>query len=884
MNLIKRIFSRRRLWDDLSEEIQGHLQEKTNELIAQGLSRKDAALAARREFGNTMRIEERGREVWRWPWIESVLADVRYCLRQFGNSPGFTTVAVLTLALGIGANTALFSVVNGVLLSPLAYPDPDQLVTIHESKPDFAAGSISFPNFRDWQKDNHTFSGMAVARPSAMILTGFGDAEQETVEFVSSDIFRVLGIKPMIGRDFAPGEDQIGAAPIALISEDFWKDRFQADSGVPGKTLALDGKDYTIVGVIPTPFDSINNFHSSRVYLPIGQWGNDALRSRGAGLGIHGIGRLKTGITIQQARADLDGVTHGLALAYPEVDIGVGATLFPLKDNMVGGVRPLLLVLLAAVGFVLLIACLNVANLMLARATSRAREFAIRAALGAGRMRLVRQLLTESVLLFCVGGALGLLFAAWGTQAALKRLPAALPRADHIALDVRVLIFTAGVSLLSGIGFGLAPALKAVGSSLQETMNQASRGLSRARHRAQSILVAVEVALALVLLIGAGLMMRTIAALTSVELGFNPHNVLTFAFSLPPSMNTASPEAIQEALRRVESEFAAIPGIEDVSMTWGAVPLGADDDILFWIDGRPKPSGENEMDRAESYVVEPDYVKAMGISIKRGRFFTAQDDSRSPLVTVVDEAFARKYFPGEDPIGKRLNTDYSGEARQVPARIVGVVSHVKQWALDSDDNQLQAQMYRPFAQVPGAIVSPGAGFIVHSDGVHGGVLDSIREASKRVNSQQVIFQARTMDELVARSLAARQFSMILLGVFAALALVLASVGIYGVMSYWVGQQTHEIGIRMALGAARGRVRTLILGQAVSLAAIGIGIGLAAALALTRLMGGLLYGVSAKDPFTFGGVAVVSFAVAMTACYLPARRAMRVDPIVALRHE
>jgi len=880
MNLIKRLFQRRRLDDDLSGEIQQHLQERTDELMERGLSRKDAASQARREFGNVALIEEDGRDVWRWIFIESVIADLRYGLRQLGANPGFTAVAVLTLGLGIGANAALFSVVNGVLLSPLAYPDADSLVTIHESKPNFRSGSISYPNFLDWQNDNQVFSEMAIYRRVGMNLTGQGDGENINVEFITSDLLKVLGLKPLIGRDLVQGEDRVGGPPIVLIGAGMWNSKFQSSPDVLEKSITLDGKDFAIIGVVPGGFDPIGGLREAPVYMPIGQWRNNALTSRGAGLGIHGVGRLKPGVSIEQARANMDEVTRNLAAAYPDDNKGVGATMNPLKEEMLGGVRPILLVLIAAVGFVLLIACVNVANLMLSRSNSRAREFAIRAAIGAGQLRLVRQLLTESVLLGCAGGASGLALAAWGTQAALKRLPEALPRAGNIGLDARVLAFTAVVSLLAGVMFGLIPALRTIRSSLQSTLQEAGRSVGAVRHRAQSALVVLEVALALVLLIGAGLMIRTMAALWNDNPGFDSHNVMIFSLWLPPAAYKAPPDAIREGYLSVERELAAIPGMQSVSAAGGAIPLAGDDEELFWMDGQPKPAS-NEMNWALSYVVEPDYLNVMKIPLKRGRFFAAQDNNHSPLVVVVDEAFASAYFPGEDPIGKRINL--SGP--DASAQIVGVVGHVKQWAIGSEGNELQAQMYRPFGQLADVqIASPGADFIVRSEGARPGLFDSIREATHRINAEQIVSGGTTMEEIIDGKLARKRFAMILLGFFAALALVLAAIGIMGVVSYWVGQRTHEIGVRIALGAERSRVLGMILGEGARVSIIGVGLGLGAAFGLTRLMANMLYGVGPADPVTFGVIAAALVCVSLAACYLPARRATRVDPIEALRHE
>ena len=818
--------------------------------------------------------------------------DLRFALRQLRKSPGFSAIAVLTLALGIGANTSLFSVVNGVLLNPLPYANPEQLVTLHESKPNFQNGSISYPNFRDWRKENHTFSSIAIVRSYSFSFTGMGEAEQVRAKFISSDFFPLLGVNPVIGRTFAPGEDEIGAAPIALISEGFWKRKFGSSPNALGKVLALDGKDYTIVGVTPAAFDLfLRSAKITEVYVPIGQWNNPLLPERGAGLGIHGVGRLKPGVTIQQARADMDRVSQNLAAAFPGTDKGIAASLIPLRKDVLGDVQPVLLVLLGAVGFVLLIACVNVANLLLARSTGRAREFAIRAALGAGQGRLIRQLLTESILLALAGGGIGLLVAQWAMRAVLGVLPAELPRAAEIRIDTHVLIFTMGVSLLAGILFGLAPALKTSQPRLHETLKESGRGASGARHRAQSVFVVVEMAMALVLLIGAGLMTRSLAALWNVDPGFRPNNVLTFGLALPPSMMTANAATIRAYVRELDSKFAATPGVQAVSQSWGAVPMSSEDDQVFWIEGEPKPANETDMKWTLDYVVEPDYLDVMGIPLRRGRFFTAHDDEHSPLVAVVDDVFARKYFGDRDAVGKRIylnRINLTGNGTL--AQIVGVVGHVNQWGLDSDNTQaLRAELYLPCLQMPDQYMEnvPGGGgtfLLVRFDGNMRSALDSLRRTNRQINSEQVIYSAQTMDDIIAGTLAARRFSMILFGVFAGLALLLSSVGIYGVISYLVGQRTREIGIRMALGARRMDVLRLVLGHGVKMALIGVAIGLVASLGLAQLMTKMLYGVSPADPLTFLGVGVILTIVALAACYIPARRAMRVDPMVALRYE
>ena len=814
----------------------------------------------------------------------SLFQDLRYGYRTLAKNPGFAAVAILTLALGIGANTALFSVVNGVLLNPLPYPHPEQLVTLHESKPNFETGAIPYLNFVDWQNQNHTFSSIGISRGYNFTLTGMGEAERLQGDWVSASFFSTLGVKPVIGRDFTPQDDQFGAGPVALISAALWKRKFGSAVGVLGKSITLNGNDFTIIGVMPANLnDRLSSFRPGDVYAPICQWPNSALHNRRAALGLHGIGRMKPGVTLEQAKADLQAIARNLAVAYPDANRGTTANVLLLKQDIVGRIQPYLLALLAAVGFVLLIACVNVANLLLARSTGRAREFAIRAALGAGQGRVIRQLLTESVLLALAGGALGLLLASWSTRAALGRLPTALPRAADIGIDARVLIFTAAVSLLAGILFGLAPALKTARPDLHETLKEGGRGLSTARHRAHATLVVVEMAMAVVLLVGAGLMIRSLARIWNVDPGFDPHDVLTFNVSLPPAMNNATPTALRAALRGLDDRLASTPGVKAVSLSWGAFPMYDEDDQQFWPNGQPRPQSESEMDWTLDYIVEPDYFKVMGIPLQRGRIFTAQEDERSPFVIVVDDGFAGKFFPNQNPLGKRVNL----ASYDAKAEIIGVVRHVNQWGLDSDDvNPLRAQMYLSLRQMPDSWLSPGASVVARSFGAPATVITLIRKAIRNVSADEVVYGFKTMDDIVSSSVAARRFSMILLGTFAALALILASVGIYGVISYLAGQRTHEIGVRMALGAQRRDVLRLVLGQGVGMALIGVATGLAAALGLTRLMArySLLYRVSATDPLTFACVALLLTLVALAACYLPARRAMRVDPLVALRYE
>jgi predicted permease len=818
--------------------------------------------------------------------MQTLMEDVRYGLRSLRKNPGFTAVALLTLALGIGANTAVFSIVNGVLLNALPFHDPDKLVVLFESKPNFEKGSISYPNFLDWHRDNRAFTSIAAYRPDTFSLTGSGEAEQVRGEMLSADFFSIMGVRLLLGRTFTPEEDQLGVGRVALISGGFWRRKLGSSSDVLGHRIVLDGEGYTIVGVLPANFHlTLPNFSDDRdVFVPIGQWTHPYFHDRSYALGMKAVGRLKAGVTLAQARADMDRVTQNLAAAFPQADAGEGAALEPLKREMVGTIEPFLLMLLAAVCFVLLIACVNVANLLLVRSTSRAREFAIRAALGASRGRVIRQLLTESILLAIGGAALGLLLATWGSKAALSVLPVSMPRAEEVGLDLHVLIFTGVVSILAGVFFGLAPALKTSRTNLQETLREGDRGMSGTRHRLQGVFVVVEMAMALVLLIGAGLMIRSLIQLWNVDPGFDPHNALKFSVALPPSANGVSADAARSIYRQLHDKLASVPGVRAVSLSGGSIPMTGDDEQLFWIEGQARPSNDKDMNWTLRYIVEPGYFEAMRIPLKRGRLLTAQDDEHSPLVAVIDESFASRYFPHQDPIGRHINI----KGIEKPLEIVGVVAHVKQWGLDSDDREsLHTQYYFSFVQMSDSEMQQtngGVDVLLRSSEAYQATLDSVRNAVTSMNSEQFIFDVQTFDGIISKSLAAQRFSMILLGVFAALALLLASVGIYGVISYVVGQRTHEIGIRLALGAERLHILRLILGRGGILVLAGVALGLTSALVLTRLMAGLLYGVRATDPLTFAGVAMLLTLVALAACYIPARRAARVDPMVALRYE
>ena len=807
--------------------------------------------------------------------------DLRYGLRMLVKSPGFTAIAILTLALGIGANTALFSVVNGVLLNPLAYPRSGQLVAVYGKSPGFDRAPITYLNFLDCQRNTETFQSMAVYRNQDYSYIGTSEAGERLTGYqISADFFSTLGVAPIVGRTFRADDDRLGATPVVILGGGLWKREFGSSLDVVGKSIVLNGTSYSVVGVIPPGFTFYGPDRD--VYTPIGQYNDPSFRDRGIGMSAHAVGRLKPGVKLSQAKTDMDGIAANLAEAFPEADKSVGITLFSMKEDIVGNVQPFLIVLLAAVGFLLLIACANVANLLLARAMGRSREFAVRAAMGASHARVIRQLLTESMLLAGLGGTLGILLALWGTKAVLGTLPGAVPRANEVSLDSRVLLFTMALSLFAGIVFGLAPALKTSRVNLQEVLKESGRG-SNARHRLQGVFVACEVAMALVLLVGAGLMARSLAALWRVDPGFNPSHAITFALSMPSTGATSSSET-RARLRHFDDALRAIPGVQAVSVTLGSRPMIHNSTLPFWIEGQPKAANLQEMPQVMFYLVEGGFQQAMGITLLRGRFVTSQDDEHSSVVVDIDDVFAREYFPGENPIGKHIHLATFG----VTAEIVGVVGHVKQWGLDADSKSaIEAQLDYPFMQLPEKLmpmVADSVAVVLRTEGDPTAVMGSVRRAVEEIDPREVIYNARTMDEVVSSSFASRRLSMLLLSVFAALALVLACVGIYGVISYLVTQRTHEIGVRMALGAERSDVLRLVIGHGARMALVGVAIGIGAALGLTRLMANQLFGVSAYDPLTFAAVAMLLIVVAAAACYIPAWRAMRVDPMIALRHE
>jgi len=833
--------------------------------------------------------------------MTGLFQDVRYALRQLLKSRGFTAPALLTLAIGIGANTCIFSVVNGVLLTPLPFPNASRVVSMFEDKPNFPNGSISYPNFLDWQRDNHAFEAMAAYRWTDGGITGIGQPEEVKAQRISATFFPILGVSPILGRNFSAEEDRRGANPTAMISEGLWKGKFGSDPNVIGKRIVVAGQARTIIGVIPSRFRlQIQNFRTADLYEPIGEDIDPAFYRRDSFWGTDALGLLKPGVTLEQAREDMKGVNARLALEYPDVNANLKANIISLKQEIVGKIQGLLLVLLGAVGFVLLIACVNVANLLLARARARQREFSIRVAIGAGQTRLVRQLLTESMVLGVLGGGLGVILAKWGTKAALAVAPTGsfylptVPRAEEIGLDLRVLGFTFSISILTGIIFGLGPALKASASNTAESLRAGGRSLSGSRSAAQSFLVVGEIAMALVLLVGAGLMLRTLVQLWQVDPGFDAHNVINFSVTPPPSLLSQAPDAIRSTLRQIHATLRTVPGVESASLAWGANPMQSDSEQEFLAEGQQAPLRQSDLPQTLDYVVVPGYFAVMRIPLLRGRLITENDNERSTRIALIDSSFARQYFPGQDPVGKHVRIlDFDSDSRErtwIPLTIVGVVGHVSQFGLFDDNREpLHAQLYRSFLQASDSTIknaATGVGAVVRfrSPLNPEAAFEEIRRKLVIDFNQMIISDNQVEEEVVARSIARQRFALVLLGSFAGLALLLASVGIYGVLSYLVGQRTQEIGVRMAVGARPVDILRMILEDGSRLTMIGTAMGIGAALGLTRLMENLLFGITPSDPATFAAVTAALCGVALFACYVPARRAAKIDPLVALRYE
>ena len=800
-----------------------------------------------------------------------MLNDLRYAFRQLIKSPGFTAIAILTLALGIGACTAIFSVVNVVLLRPLDYPDPARLVVIKETQlPQFPEFSVSPPNYLDWVKQTKSYENLAAYGGAAANLTGEGEPQRLVGVKATAHYFDVYGIQPILGRTFLPEEDAPGKDHVVVLSYPFWQRVFGGAANTVGRSVQLNGEPYTVIGVTPPGFGSTSKIDA---WMPMAFAADEtANENRGAHY-INVIGRLKPGVTVAQARAELELIAAQLAKQYPDSNKGWGIALTPLQDYSVRDVRTVLYTLLGAVGCVLLIACANIANLLLARATARHREVSIRAALGASRGRLVRQLLTESVVLALCGGLAGVLLARWGLDALLALAPASLPRTSDIHLDTGVLIFSLALSVHDRFVFGIAPAWLAARTDMNESLKQGSRGSTEggARGRLRSALVVIEVMFALMLLGGAGLLARSFVQLAHVDPGFNPENATVLRLSLP-SKKYAQPEQQTAFANAFLERVKALPGVQATGLTQ-SMPLVGDYVLGFNIEGRPSIA-PSDLPNTNYYAVTPEYFRAMGIRLIRGRLFTTQDDAKAPRVAIINETLARQFFPNEDPIGKRMNITNGPDTWR---EIVGIVADIKQYGVDKATS---SQSYEPFAQKPFS----GLNVVIRTSGSPAALLGALRPTVYAVDKDQPIGTIRPLEEIVADSIARQRFAMLLLTVFSLVALVIAAVGIYGVMAYSVVQRTGEFGIRMALGAQQGDVLRLVLMQGGKLIGAGLLLGLLATLAASRVMASMLFNTSAYDPVTLSTITILLGAVALIACLLPANRATKVNPVEALRAE
>jgi putative ABC transport system permease protein len=881
---IRALASRTRAWlsphhadQDFENELEIHLEMLTDENVRRGMAPEEAKRAARMRLGGLTQLKETNRELQGLPLIETFLQDTRYAFRMLRKNPGFTAVAVLTLALGIGANTAIFSAVYAVLLKPLPYANPDQLFNVFQAKPQEGVGGTgwSYANFAGLREQNRVFSDMAGAQQHQLTLTGRGEPAVVNTSVVTPELFSLFGEKPLAGRAFFPEDGKAGAPPVVILSENLWRGTFGADPNILGSSINLDKRSFTIVGIMPAAFRFPLLTKSEQLWIPLvqdplfGSW-----TERRGGHWLQVTGRVKPGVSMTQVQAELDAIAARFAKEFPAENDGWTIRMVPLQQMIVGKARSALLVLLGAVGLVLLIACANIANLLLTRATSRAREIAVRTTLGAGRTRIVRQLLSETAVLGLLGGVTGIALAYWGVQALNSLLPENLPRMNAIRVDNFVLGFALLLSATASCAFGLAPALFAANSNLQSSLREGGgrSGESRSRRRARSFLAAGEIALAMVLLVGAGLLLRSFSKLMSVSPGFDAQHLVKADISLP-RFQYSTPQQwaafSDELLARIQAE----PGLEDSAVAVprpivdGFINLGLD------IVGNPASSASASADYVS---VSPDYFRVMGIPLLSGRLFDRRDILSSHRVTIISKTMARLYFPNQDPLGKQLRFSFppdSGAARA----IVGIVGDVRDIALGQDPGPM---MYVPYAQAP----FWGANVVVKSALSPSSVAAAIRQEVQKIDKDLPVTEVAMMPDIIETSVAQPRFRTFLLGLFAAMALVLAATGIFGVISCSVSCRTNEIGIRVALGASRGSILRMVLRETLVLTFAGMALGIPCALAASRLLGHMLFGVSVNDPATLASVTFALAAVATLAGYVPARRAMSVDPMVALRYE
>jgi putative ABC transport system permease protein len=872
-SLWRNLLHKERVERELREELQAYVELLTEAKMSQGLGAAEARHAALVELEGMEQVKERVREIRMGYLLETVWQDLRYGLRVLVKSPVFTLVAVMSLALGIGANTAIFSVVNGLLLRPLSYPDSDRIVQLwhtppQESFPGMKKFSVSPANYLDWKEQSKSFEQMAAYGEAGFSLTTGGDPAPISGAAVGAEFFGALGSNPILGRTFSKEEEQPGRSHVVVLSNGLWQRAFGSNPNLVGQTVTLDSQSYTVVGIMPAGFQFPQE---AELWVPLA-WDEKERQTRS----IHDyvvLARLKPNVSLQQAQAEMRTVSSRLEQQYPEDNKGWGAMVIPLQEDLVGDLRPALLVLFSAVGCVLLIACANVANLMLARGANRQKEMAIRIALGAPRTRIVRQLLTESVLLAVVGGILGLLLAHWGSALLVEFSSGNLPVHSEVGIDRWALAFTLLVSFAAGIAAGLAPALQFTKAEMSDTLKQGGRtGGSSVKQRTRKALVISEVALSLILLIGAVLMIRSFWKLQHVDPGVDTANTLTMSVGLSPKY---AEEAQQIAFfDRLLEQVRNVPGVISAGGTTTLPLTGGGSTQPFTVDGQSQVAMADQPTARMRYV-SPDYFKTMGIPLKQGRFFTEQDRENVVPVIIISESMARRFWPGQNPVGKRITPTF--HLKQGPREVIGVVGDVKT-GLDVTDSS--ATMYLSYKQTP----LPFMTIVARTNSDPQKFIQPISKAIYAVDKEQALWNVRTMEQVLAASVSGQRFNMTLLITFGALALILATVGVYGVMNYSVTLRRRELGIRIALGARTTDVLRLVLGQGLMLTATGIGLGLIGAYALTRLMASLLYGITATDAFTFITVSGVLVVVGLLASYLPARRAAKVDPMIALRSE